>query len=80
MRTERQRQLNMDVTSAIILAESTNTLEAWQRVVELEQALSTEAPTRLEMEIAARGVITAQAMVDRIKQLAVTGTTSKQEK
>ena len=66
--TERQRQLNMDVTSAILAAEHEPTLERWQLVLELEKALSMEALTELERDIATRGVVTAG---ERIAELMV---------
>lgn len=62
----RQRQLNMDVTSAILAAEREPSVERWQRVMELERALSTEAATQLERDIAASGVVTAR---ERIAEL-----------
>jgi hypothetical protein len=65
-RTDRQRQLNQDVTSAILKAEHCPTVQAWTAVLELERALSTEAETELERDIATEGVASA---LQRIKEL-----------
>ena len=63
MKTDRQRQLNADVTLAILNAEHCNTIDLWRRVLELETALVDEAETEIERSVARAGVVSANLRI-----------------